>query len=223
MRTSFHHQPEAQHPNFPLSVSWQADYPIFRGEPDIAGDVGTSGKNTGPRREHPQLSDAARNPGFYDFRRQGATLNAALDLVPLSHFCTSAKNCWNSPSSSSGGPSRPSLMRGMARYFSRSIFQPRMVAPLKPGLPCGPCAPRSPFSPAAPRLPWLAISCQPLPGQGPGASLSAMKLPPLRATTSRRGYSAVSLNVPRTVKLSPAEARQTQSCAPGARAVSFAA
>src|SRR5215468_2275778 len=30
MRTSFHHQPEAQQPNFPLSVSWQADYPIFR-------------------------------------------------------------------------------------------------------------------------------------------------------------------------------------------------
>jgi hypothetical protein len=29
MRTSFHHQPEAQHPNFPLSVSWQADYPIY--------------------------------------------------------------------------------------------------------------------------------------------------------------------------------------------------
>ena len=26
---SFHHQPEAQHPNFPLSVSWQADYPSF--------------------------------------------------------------------------------------------------------------------------------------------------------------------------------------------------
>jgi hypothetical protein len=35
MRTSFHHQPEAQHPNFPLSTSWQADYPIFRSEPDI--------------------------------------------------------------------------------------------------------------------------------------------------------------------------------------------
>jgi hypothetical protein len=32
MRTSFHHQPEAQHPNFPLSASWQADYPIFRGQ-----------------------------------------------------------------------------------------------------------------------------------------------------------------------------------------------
>ena len=32
MRTSFHHQPEAQHPNFPLSASWQADYPIFGGE-----------------------------------------------------------------------------------------------------------------------------------------------------------------------------------------------
>jgi hypothetical protein len=29
MRTSFHHQPEAQHPNFQLPTSWQADYPIF--------------------------------------------------------------------------------------------------------------------------------------------------------------------------------------------------
>ena len=31
MRTSFHHQPEAQHPIFQLSTSWQADYPIFWG------------------------------------------------------------------------------------------------------------------------------------------------------------------------------------------------
>ena len=31
MRTSFHHQPEAQHPNFQLSTRWQADYPIFLG------------------------------------------------------------------------------------------------------------------------------------------------------------------------------------------------
>jgi hypothetical protein len=30
MRTSFHHQPEAQHPNFQLPTSLQADYPIFR-------------------------------------------------------------------------------------------------------------------------------------------------------------------------------------------------
>src|SRR6516164_7060312 len=30
MRTSFHHQPEAQHPIFQVSTSWQADYPIFR-------------------------------------------------------------------------------------------------------------------------------------------------------------------------------------------------
>jgi hypothetical protein len=35
MRTSFHHQPEAQHPNFQLSTSWQADYPIFRSKADI--------------------------------------------------------------------------------------------------------------------------------------------------------------------------------------------
>ena len=26
---------KAQHPNFPLSVSWQADYPIFRGKVEI--------------------------------------------------------------------------------------------------------------------------------------------------------------------------------------------
>jgi hypothetical protein len=32
MRTSFHHQPEAQHPNFPLSASWLADYPIYWGK-----------------------------------------------------------------------------------------------------------------------------------------------------------------------------------------------
>src|SRR5262249_37731867 len=32
MRTSFHHQPQAQHPNFQLSTSWSADYPIFRGQ-----------------------------------------------------------------------------------------------------------------------------------------------------------------------------------------------
>jgi hypothetical protein len=36
MRTSFHHQPEAQHPIFQLSTSWQADYPIFRGKADMA-------------------------------------------------------------------------------------------------------------------------------------------------------------------------------------------
>ena len=39
MRTSFHHQPEAQHPNFPLSASWQADYPIFRGQSGLTADV----------------------------------------------------------------------------------------------------------------------------------------------------------------------------------------
>src|SRR5262245_50073274 len=32
MRTSFHHQPEAQHPNFPPSTSRQADYLIFTPE-----------------------------------------------------------------------------------------------------------------------------------------------------------------------------------------------
>jgi hypothetical protein len=35
MRTSFHHQPEAQHPNFQLSTSWQADYPILWHQADM--------------------------------------------------------------------------------------------------------------------------------------------------------------------------------------------
>ena len=39
MRTSFHHQPEAQHPIFQLSTSWQADYPIFRDEADMQRGV----------------------------------------------------------------------------------------------------------------------------------------------------------------------------------------
>jgi hypothetical protein len=40
MRTSFHHQPEAQDPNFQLSTSWQADYPIFRRDNGHATDIG---------------------------------------------------------------------------------------------------------------------------------------------------------------------------------------
>jgi hypothetical protein len=39
MRTSFHHQPEAQHPIFQLSTSWQADYPIFRCKADMQRGV----------------------------------------------------------------------------------------------------------------------------------------------------------------------------------------
>jgi uncharacterized protein (DUF1330 family) len=39
MRTSFHHQPEAQHPNFQLSTSWQADYPIYWRTVDVNGPV----------------------------------------------------------------------------------------------------------------------------------------------------------------------------------------
>jgi hypothetical protein len=39
VRTSFHHQPEAQHPNFQLSTTWQADYPIFREKSGRAADI----------------------------------------------------------------------------------------------------------------------------------------------------------------------------------------
>jgi hypothetical protein len=44
MRTSFHHQPEAQHPNFQLSTSWQADYPIFGSHCGLKSDI-----SRGPR------------------------------------------------------------------------------------------------------------------------------------------------------------------------------
>jgi hypothetical protein len=42
MRTSFHHQPEAQHPNFPPSTSRQADYPIFTPKSGQTADVSLS-------------------------------------------------------------------------------------------------------------------------------------------------------------------------------------
>jgi hypothetical protein len=42
MRTSFHHQPEAQHLILQLSTSWQADYPIFWGEADMHRGVAST-------------------------------------------------------------------------------------------------------------------------------------------------------------------------------------
>src|SRR5262249_12153949 len=73
-----------------------------------------TGDNTSPRREHPQLGDAKHNPGFYDLRRQRARrLAFAATLIRL-HHRTSDKNCSNNPRSSSGGPSLPSLMMGVA-------------------------------------------------------------------------------------------------------------
>jgi hypothetical protein len=44
MRTSFHHQPEAQHPNFQLSVSSPADYPIFWSKADIHCRLGLTAR-----------------------------------------------------------------------------------------------------------------------------------------------------------------------------------
>jgi hypothetical protein len=55
MRTSFHHQPEAQHPNFQLSTSCQADYPIFRGKSGRAADI------TGTTEFDPSRSAVANN------------------------------------------------------------------------------------------------------------------------------------------------------------------
>jgi hypothetical protein len=64
MRTSFHHQPEAQHPNFQLSTSWQADYPIFGARfADSKSDIsrGPRSVNSGHRRLRDyQLMDRIR-------------------------------------------------------------------------------------------------------------------------------------------------------------------
>jgi len=57
MRTSFHHQPEAQHPIFQLSTSWQADYPIFRSE----ADMGHRRASTCWVANDPSRSSAAKN------------------------------------------------------------------------------------------------------------------------------------------------------------------
>jgi hypothetical protein len=45
MRTSFHHQPEAQHLNLQLSTSLKADYPIFGREADKPLALGDPAKN----------------------------------------------------------------------------------------------------------------------------------------------------------------------------------
>jgi hypothetical protein len=42
MRTSFHHQPEAQHPNFPLSTSGRPITPSLPPKADIDGAAGMS-------------------------------------------------------------------------------------------------------------------------------------------------------------------------------------
>jgi hypothetical protein len=69
MRTSFHHQPEAQHPNFPLSTSRQADNPSYRGRRGPTDPAGCrplrGGQDRYPRCEHHHVSghDGARSPG----------------------------------------------------------------------------------------------------------------------------------------------------------------
>jgi hypothetical protein len=85
---------------------------------DAALGFSPTGEHTSPRREHPQLGDAKHNPGRYDLRRQRArrlTFGATLIRLPLDHHRTSEKNCSNNPRNSSGGPSLPSLMTGVAR------------------------------------------------------------------------------------------------------------
>src|SRR5262249_27025064 len=65
----FHHQAEAQHPNFELSVSWQADYPIFWAKADIRQPVGCVGMTrltqTGHRRRwNPATQRTCCAPAF---------------------------------------------------------------------------------------------------------------------------------------------------------------
>jgi hypothetical protein len=42
MRTSFHHQPEAQHPKSSAIHKLPADYPIFRGDADMHRGVAST-------------------------------------------------------------------------------------------------------------------------------------------------------------------------------------
>src|SRR6516164_10022673 len=61
MRTSFHHQPEAQHPIFQLSTSWQADYPIFRTQSRHAANLPRAG-TTRLTPSRPQVCSATGRP-----------------------------------------------------------------------------------------------------------------------------------------------------------------
>ena len=95
MRTSFHHQPEAQHPNFPLSVSWQADYPIlwhkadmpmapsnvrFRGQ---SGHwLGDALDGRGLSQEHWQGFAQSRRPGAVPVAQAGLPWYRLLALIP---------------------------------------------------------------------------------------------------------------------------------------------
>src|SRR5215475_13121113 len=63
MRTSFHHQPEAQHPIFQLSTSWQADYPIFRGKSRYQW-----GEPAPKRRTHARLTSTATEYSGLSYR-----------------------------------------------------------------------------------------------------------------------------------------------------------
>ena len=55
MRTSFHHQPEAQHPKSSAIHKLPADYPIFRGKSGRAADI------TGTTEFDPSRSAVANN------------------------------------------------------------------------------------------------------------------------------------------------------------------
>jgi hypothetical protein len=71
MRTSFHHQPEAQHPNFQLSTSWQADYPIFGSLFGLKSDI-----SRGPRSGLVRRSISS--PARAEPQRCGASIVAAM-------------------------------------------------------------------------------------------------------------------------------------------------
>ena len=66
MRTSFHHQPEAQHPIFQLSTSWQADYPIFRSKADM-DEQSRSGSSVANDPERPLSANLFCTAKIYSF------------------------------------------------------------------------------------------------------------------------------------------------------------
>src|SRR5262249_2226075 len=110
MRTSFHHQPEAQHPNFQLSTSWQADYPIFRATADIHPRVAsTASVATDPERPIGKqiCCDAQRTPGSF---AQGASLGGAgLGLALARRFARMGGG--DGPVASEGGKGRVFTVR----------------------------------------------------------------------------------------------------------------
>src|SRR5262245_15288975 len=105
---------------------------------------------------------------YTPFRRQSArrrAFAATLIRLPLDHHRTSEKNCSNNPLSSSGGPSLPSLMMGVATCAHHPPANSALL-PLRDG---GYDGARYGRSRGEPDLAWKVVPLLGTSGENPGS------------------------------------------------------